>query len=298
MTAMWRQGPGHGPAAIWAAALSGIALIALIDYGSGVEVRTFPLYYAPISLVAWHRGRSAAVVAAAVCSAAWLASNLLAGLSYSATSIWLINTLVQGASFLIVGLLIAVVREAALRERETAARERALNRVDPLTSLLNSRAFYEDAERMLSFCRRRGYPVTMAYVDLDNFKEVNDRLGHRAGDERLRVASRLLRDSTRPSDLRARLGGDEFALLLPDTDSPAAAAMLERLRALLESSLASGEVPVTGSIGAVTFMPAAADLEQMVHEADGVMYAAKAAGGNRVHLATVPPPRQVDRVMP
>jgi GGDEF domain-containing protein len=73
--------------------------------------------------------------------------------------------------------------------------------------------------------------------------------------------------------------------------------MLERLRALLESSLASGEVPVTGSIGAVTFMPAAADLEQMVHEADGVMYAAKAAGGNRVHLATVPPPRQVDRVM-
>jgi diguanylate cyclase (GGDEF)-like protein len=280
---------------VWAGALCGIALIGVIDYVSGVEVRTFPLYYAPISLVAWHRGRTGAFVAAAVCSAAWLLSNLLAGLRYSATSIWLINTLVQGASFLTVGLLIAVLREVAIRERDAAVRERALNRVDSLTSLLNSRAFYEDAQPMLSFCRRRGYPVTMAYVDLDHFKEVNDRLGHRAGDELLREASRLLRESTRPSDLLARLGGDEFALLMPDTDSRAAAAMLERLRALLERSLASGEVPVTGSIGAVTFMPAQGDIEQKVHEADVVMYAAKAAGGNRVHLKTVPP-SQLDRV--
>jgi diguanylate cyclase (GGDEF)-like protein len=289
MIGVWRQALSERRAAVWAAALASIVLIAVIDYVSGVEVRTFPLYYAPISLVSWHRGRSGACVAAAICAAAWLASNLLAGLRYSATSIWLINTLVQGASFLTVGLLIAVLRDAAVRERDAAVRERALNRVDSLTLLLNSRAFYEEAQPLLSLCRRRGYAVTMVYVDLDKFKEVNDRLGHRAGDELLRAAGRLLRESVRPSDLLARLGGDEFAMLLPDADSRAATAMLERLRALLESSLAALEVPVTGSIGAVTFMPAQADVERMVHEADVVMYAAKAAGGNRVRLEVVPP---------
>ena len=268
------------PGAVWGAALAGIVLIGAIDYASGVEVRTFPLYYGPISLLAWHYGRRAATAAAGVCAAAWLASNLLAGLQYSMTGIWVINTVVQGASFAIVGLLIAVLRDRTIRER-------TLSRIDPLTQLLNSRGFYEDAQGLLSLCRRKAYPLTIAYIDLDDFKDVNDRLGHRAGDELLRTVGRLLSESVRPSDLRARLGGDEFALLLPDADSRDAAAMLERLRALLASSLASGPVPVTGSIGAVTFVTAPPDVEQMVHEADAAMYAAKGGGGNQVHVTVM-----------
>jgi len=279
MTAAPRTWP-RGPAAIWGTALASVALIAMIDYATGVEVRTFPLYYGPISLVAWHRGRTAAVVLAAVCAGSWLASNLVAGLRYSGTPIWLINTGVQGASFATVGVLIAVLREAA-------ARERLLSRTDLLTSLLNSRAFYEEAHRLLSLCRRKGYPVTVAYIDLDNFKEVNDRAGHRAGDDVLRTVGRVLGESVRPSDVLARLGGDEFAMLLPDAETRAAAAMLDRLRLLLASALASAPVPVTASIGAVTFMTPPTDVEEMVHDADAAMYTAKGRGGDQVHAGVV-----------
>jgi diguanylate cyclase (GGDEF)-like protein len=277
------------PSVVWGVALAGIVLIAAVDYGSGVEVRTFPLYYGPISLLAWDRGRRAATVAAVLCAAAWLASNLFAGLQYSTAGIWMINTAVQGASFATVGLLIAVLRDRTIRER-------TLSRIDPLTRLLNSRAFYEDANRLLSLSQRKGYPLTMAYIDLDHFKEVNDRFGHRAGDEVLRTVGRLLSQSVRPSDLRARLGGDEFALLLLDADSHDAAAMLERLRALLANALASGPVPVTGSIGAVTFVTAPSDVERMVHDADAAMYAAKAIGGNQVHLTVAARPLAGDAI--
>jgi diguanylate cyclase (GGDEF)-like protein len=266
-----------GGAAVWPAALFAIGLIGTFDYLTGTEVRTFPLYYVPISLLAWNHGRAGAVAGATACAAAWLASNVLAGLQYSGRDIWVINTAVQGASFAIVGILIAVLRDSI-------ARERALNRIDQLTSRLNSRAFYDDALSLLSLCHRKGYAITLAYVDLDKFKDVNDRLGHRAGDELLRDVGRVFRHNVRPSDLVARLGGDEFAILLPHTDASGALPMLERVRLALRTTFESAAVPVTASIGAVTFMSAPKDIEQMVHDADACMYSAKNQGGDQVRV--------------
>lgn len=265
---------------MWIAALLGIGVIGGVDYLSGVELRVFPLYYAPISLVSWRFGRGGALIASGLCALSWLASNLLAGLAFSRSWMWLANTLVQGASFVTVGLLIATLRAALQRERE-------LSRTDPLTSLLNSRSFYEEAKRALALCRRKRRPVTVAYIDLDNFKAVNDSLGHRVGDELLRCVAQQLRAFIRASDLCARLGGDEFAVLLPELDQNQAAAALERLRSLLADALASKPGAVTSSIGGVTFMSAPEDGEDMVHQADSRMYAAKAAGGNRFQLEVV-----------
>jgi len=151
----------------------GILLIGVIDYASGAELRVFPLYFAPVSLVAWHHGRAGALLAAALCSISWLASNLLTGLSFSTPSLWVANTFVQGVSFATVGLLIASLRAALVREQD-------LGRTDPVTSVSNSRAFHEESGRLLALCRRKARPVTMAYIDLDHFKAVNDRLGHDA----------------------------------------------------------------------------------------------------------------------
>jgi diguanylate cyclase (GGDEF)-like protein len=262
---------------VWVTALVGIAAIGGIDFFSGVELRVYPLYYAPISLVAWRTGRSGALAAAALSAASWLVSNFLGGMQFSHPGLWLANTFVHAASFSIVGLLITNLRTSLMRER-------ALSRVDSLTSLLNSRAFHEEAGWILALCRRKARPATLAYIDLDDFKAVNDTLGHQAGDDLLREVAKALRSSTRPSDLCARLGGDEFAILLPEVDSGEATIALERLRARLATTVASGAGPVTSSIGAVTFLPAPGDVGPMVQAADSRMYAAKAAGKNQLRV--------------
>lgn len=265
---------------VWIAGALGVIAIASVDYFTGEELRVFPLYYAPISLVAWYRGRSGALIFAALCAMAWMTSNLMAGLRFSSMGIWVANTLTQGASFTIVGLLIATLRAAVMRER-------ALSRTDSLTSLRNTRAFYEDARGILALCRRKGRPVTVAYIDMDNFKAVNDSLGHRAGDDLLRTVGEALRASVRPSDLSARLGGDEFAILLPDVGPHEAQATLERLRSLLADTVASNAVPVSVSIGGLTFITVPENVEEMVQKADSRMYAAKTTGKNRVHFEVI-----------
>ena len=258
----------------------GIAVIGGVDFYSGTELRVFPLYYAPISFIAWYRGGREAFIAAVLCSLSWFGSNLLAGLTFSSDSMWIANTLMQGTSFATVGILIASLRAALIRER-------GLSRTDPLTSLLNSRAFYEEAARLLALCQRKGRPVTVAYLDLDGFKEINDQLGHQAGDGLLKSLAHVLRASSRPSDLVARLGGDEFVFLFPEVGPQDAAVALERLRAALADTLGFRPGHVTGSIGGVTFLSICEDVEAMVRRADARMYAAKEAGKNRVLLEVV-----------
>ena len=155
---------------VWTVGVAGIAVIAFVDYLTGSELRVFPLYYLPVAFVAWHRGRPGALIAALLCAAAWFDSNIMAGMRNSSNWIWVGNTIVQGLSFATVGVLIATLRAALVREV-------GLSRIDPLTSLLNSRAFYEEARRMMALCRRKGRPITIAYIDLDNFKAVNDEIG-------------------------------------------------------------------------------------------------------------------------
>ncbi|MGH7532053.1 MAG: GGDEF domain-containing protein [Gemmatimonadales bacterium] len=275
---MDRDGPS--PRAIWAAGLTGIALTGALDYYTGVELRVYPLYYGPIALLAWHRRRTGAVMATVLSGAAWVVANALAGQRYSTDVIAVSNTITQSASFLVVGLLIATLRDAL-------SRERALSRTDPLTSMLNTRAFHDDAVRALAACRRASRPVTVACIDLDAFKAVNDQFGHQAGDDLLRsVASRLV-GSIRPSDVAARVGGDEFVVLFPDIGTREAALTMERLRAALTSEPAPGIRPVKCSIGAVTYLRPPEQVAEMVHRADAQLYAAKAAGKDRIAVLMV-----------
>ena len=255
----------------------GILVVAEIDFVSGVELRVYPLYYLPLSFAAWYVGRSWTLIAAALCTAAWMGSNYLAGMKYSAPEIWFFNTAMHGTSFLVVGLLLAGLKNALTHEQQ-------LSRLDPLTSLLNARAFHDEARRVLSIGRRTHRPLTIAYIDLDDFKSVNDSHGHHAGDELLLSVSGAIRKCTRISDLSARIGGDEFVLLLPETGPAEARLVFDRLRSLIAQTLAGTPHPVTLSIGVVVFLTMPDTVEAMVRVADEGMYAAKAAGKNRIHL--------------
>jgi diguanylate cyclase (GGDEF)-like protein len=168
-------------------------------------------------------------------------------------------------------------------------REGRLARTDEVTHIANRRAFEEAADRELERARRQRRPVTLAYLDVDDFKRLNDRFGHAAGDEVLERVGAALSRGTRRLDTAARLGGDEFGLLLPDTSESAARALLERLRASVGAAASGRGGPVSLSIGAVTFEAAPASVQEMVARADAAMYAAKRAGKGWIRVEVVRP---------
>lgn len=164
-------------------------------------------------------------------------------------------------------------------------------RTDPLTGLMNRRAFLEELTRRLERLDRERQPGALLYIDLDNFKPVNDRLGHEAGDAALKAAAHLLRSAVRPTDLVARLGGDEFALWLDGADERIAIRRAERLLADAPFALAhvslGPELPLTFSIGiAVRAGGSQEDLSHMIVRADAAMYAAKRKGKSAWSLGT------------
>jgi len=175
--------------------------------------------------------------------------------------------------------IIRVILEHEAIQHEMARQART----DPLTGLLNRRAFLDEMSRRLDRLDRDGLPGTLMFIDLDNFKTLNDRRGHDVGDEALCLTAALLRASTRPADLVARLGGDEFALWLDGADELAAAERAEGLR--LEAPRTLGHLPdpadppMSMSIGIATRWPGRGeDVEQLINRADQVMYQVKRAG--------------------
>jgi diguanylate cyclase (GGDEF)-like protein len=164
-----------------------------------------------------------------------------------------------------------------------------LSRTDPLTGLLNRRAFFDELQRRLARLERGTRPAVLLFVDMDNFKLVNDRLGHRAGDEAIRRLCDILRAEARAGDLAARLGGDEFALWIEGLDgrsgSERAAALLRAAEALKPLSGAPDR-PLGISIGVALVEPGGGETpEQIVARADAAMYRAKSAGKGGFALA-------------
>ncbi len=268
------------PAAATVLAFLLAAAVSYVDYLVGPELNVVPLYFIPVSVAAWHAGATAAALASAVSTTCWQIANQAAGLSYSNPKLWLANMAMQLLTCALVGVLIAYLRQRVEREEWSS-------RHDALTGLPNARAFYERADYELARARRYGGPLTAAYIDLDNFKALNDRHGHKAGDAALQTVARLLQLSARASDVTARLGGDEFVVLMPETDADGARAVLERFRAELEAALSDRKVAASASIGAVSFLSAPDNVDQLLGAADDSMYAVKRSGKNLVRVDIV-----------
>jgi diguanylate cyclase (GGDEF)-like protein len=249
-------------------------LNALID----AEVTFSVFYLLPIGLVSWYISRTAGVAYSVLCAGIWLMARLETGAFYARAWMESWDALVRFGLFLCVALLLSALRAAFDRERSLA-------RTDPVTGVRNSRAFREAAEREIARAQALQRAYTLAYLDLDNFKGVNDRLGHAAGDELLRAVSGALVSSVRQTDLVARLGGDEFALLLPDTEPAIASDLLERLRAKVHAVTSEVACPVTFSIGAMSCRGDAASVDELLHAADELMYRVKHSGKNAVAYA-------------
>ena len=171
------------------------------------------------------------------------------------------------------------------RLRAHLAIEQRLANSDPLTGVLNARAFMEQLQARLDLAAREGNPITVAYLDLDDFKRVNDRGGHGEGDRVLRLFASTLTQSIRRTDLLARVGGDEFALLISGADRNAVERVVSKLRNALNKAFVHERSAVTCSIGCVTFRAPLPSAEDAIHAADSLMYEVKNASKNAVIFA-------------
>jgi len=152
---------------------------------------------------------------------------------------------------------------------------------DLLTGVLNARAFTERLGDELDRKRRYARPLSLLYLDLDDFKVINDSHGHQTGDAVLRLVADAIRSSVRQADAVGRMGGDEFAVLMPETDAQLADAAAQRLATGLRS-IFRGSPTVTASIGVVSCTTGDATTDDLLRRADQAMYAAKRAGKDQV----------------
>ena len=268
------------PAIVTLSCVLGVTVAGVVDWVTGYELRVYPLYYVPIAWGAMHLRHSSVAALALASAGVWLVVNSIGAQSTVQWWMWLLNYGAQAISFVLVGGLVT-----ELRQRLRA--EQSLARIDPLTQLANKRAFREQAMLLVGLAQRTGAAVTFAYLDLDNFKRVNDELGHGAGDRVLESVGAILRRSCRAGDVFARTGGDEFVLVLSNTNQAGARAMLERLREEISVAMVRQQFPVTVSVGALWYRLAPATLDAAVQAADELMYRAKREGKDRLHFEVV-----------
>jgi diguanylate cyclase (GGDEF)-like protein len=263
-----------------AASLVLLALIALIDGSTKPDVAFCVGYVMPVFLAA-AGGRRSGVALALVADLVWSAVDSM-NRTYSAPIVPYWNACTRMAVLALIALLVSSLTGKLTRET-------GLSRTDSLTGLPNARAFHEAAAAEIQRMRRTGEVLTAAYVDVDNFKAVNDALGHAAGDELLMLAARTMSDALRGTDVVARLGGDEFALLLPGAGLPDATARLQAVHNALNAATAATEPAVGFSIGAVTFTEPPHSGGHLLARADRVMYGVKQHGKNTVWAEAAEP---------
>ncbi len=255
---------------------SGIALLVLItllDYVTGRELSFSVFYLLPISYFAWYVTTEAGLAVAILSAAALLAVNVDLRSPYRVVPY--VNIASDLTLFLIMTWLVSQVRTLYIREREAS-------RVDFLTGLPNWRAFYEAVTSEKIRAKRYERPMSIAYLDLDDFKKINDTYGHQTGDTLLQLVGKIMRNNLRETDLAARLGGDEFAILLPETAAEAAETAMDKLRRELLRQLEENGFNMTFSMGLVTFLKPPEAADEMVRQADRLMYSVKTSGKNRI----------------
>lgn len=255
-----------------------LAGVALLDYLTGVELSFSLFYLLPIGLVAWTVSERFGLAAAFLSAIIWQTVDLWSGNIYSVSVLpYIWNTIVRLGFFMLPVFMIRLNR--------AMEHEKMLARTDFLTGALNGRFFHELAQMEIDRSFRYQRTFTIAFVDIDNFKTINDTFGHTEGDTVLRTIAIKIKAHLRKTDIVARVGGDEFVVLLPETDAQTAPVVISNIqRALLKEMDANGWA-VTFSIGALTLTAPQISVDEMLSRVDKLMYVVKNGGKNNIHYA-------------
>jgi diguanylate cyclase (GGDEF)-like protein len=258
-----------------------VGVLGVLDRLTGPEIAFGLFYLIPVSLVAWFAGRAPGVLTAFVSAVVWLFIEMATREPYSHIVILYWNAVTRVGFFLIVAWLLSALKTSL-------SREKAMARTDYVTGAFNARFFFELAEREMERSRRYKHSFTFAYLDLDDFKIVNDRFGHSTGNRLLRTVTITIIENLRKTDVIARLGGDEFGLLLPETGAEAGRTAISKIRHILLKDMEKNNFPVSFSIGVVTYTVPPAAVDGMVKKADDLMYSVKKAGKNGIAYSVYP----------
>lgn len=268
-----------------------VILIGYVNHLAGVEISVSILYLLPVSLVSWFVGRREGGFIALASSASWYAVEWSLGRHYSHPAIFYWNLTGMFSFFLIINFGLSGFRKALEKEKK-------LSRGDSLTGVTNSRYFFDLVEREFERSRRYGHPMTLIYLDCDNFKELNDKFGHQIGNRFLQILATTLKSNTRDIDIVARLGGDEFAILMPETGEQIVPHAIQQLHNRLVNALHKMGWPVTLSMGAAIHLDPPASAEDLIKNADRLMLQAKGEGKNRVQYKVFGVPKEHKETIP
>ena len=251
-----------------------LVVITLVDYFTGTEFSSFTLYLVPIGIACWYTTRHLSVVVVLLSTLCWLMCEQLSGREYTSLLAPYWNALLRLATFAIVANLIITVRRSMSALSAIAMR-------DGLTQLNNARAFRSKYDVVRALAVRRQCPLSIAVIDLDGFKHVNDSKGHAVGDDVLRAFAHVLGDASRTADVVARMGGDEFMVVLVDAGDAAARAYDARVRKAFDASGLAQTHGIGFSMGVLTFDAPPAEVSKAIGAADALMYKAKYDGKAR-----------------
>ncbi len=252
-----------------------LVVIGSLDYFTGSEISFAVFYLIPIAFAAWYLGWMAGFSLSVLSAAFWWFVDFSLVTHYSEAWIPYWNAFTRFLIFIAVSRLLSSLKTNLNKQRD-------LLRIDALTRVSSLRAFEEEAEKVFHLSQRHGYSVSLGFIDLDGFKQLNDSLGHGMGDRVLKEVGVQLNKHCRVGDTVARVGGDEFVVLLPFADLEKAEKVFTKLREHLLQAMAEKSWNISFSIGVAVFSKGDKPYKEALQTADALMYQVKKSGKNAV----------------
>lgn len=260
-----------------------VLLIGYYDYQTGTQISMMMLYAIPILITSWYCGKLEGIIVSTFAAFSWLIANMPYQPFRESASIFSWNAFTRLSIF----VLIAYAFSLQTQLRRALECEKLRADTDSLTGLLNTRAFRQRVEEEMLRAQRYKHPLSLAYIDLDNFKWINDTQGHARGDELLQKISETILNNIRKIDIAGRIGGDEFSICLPETDDEQVCKVIDKLVKALDTMTSQSGWQVTASIGVVTCTEICETYDELLGKADKLMYTAKGKGKNSAEFETI-----------
>ncbi|TBR08078.1 MAG: diguanylate cyclase [Rugosibacter sp.] len=254
----------------WLICVSFVCSLGLIRTATDADFTLASIALLPVLAIAWIGGKKSGVLMAVLSASVLAMVDIVSVSQFNALWIPWANAITRLLTYSLVALLAAQVRLQFAREHEYATR-------DAMTGLLNRRVFIEAGVTEVERAIRYKHPLAVVFLDLDNFKKLNDTKGHAVGDAALKTTAKALLASIRSTDLAARFGGDEFAVLLPETEYEEATVTGRKISSVIIHALQEFS-PVTVSVGVAWFGAADRTFPAMLKAADELMYEVKENG--------------------